>query len=250
MVSGGEYDEKEAKGYRDAKEVAFRERVELHTTLGLVGDASGKKVIDVACGTGWLARELKHRANAAYVMGTDLSPEMIALAKDEINGENMDFAVEDIMQAQPVEFDIVTANWLLVNAQTRKQLGLMCQGLAAKAKAGGKLVTIILNPDLYNRVDPIFLKPYGFEFVYPKVVEEGATIRIKCFTPNGEFAVEIENYYFEKEVYIEELRASGFRDICLHEPKLSPHPSGIDDSEYWRNTLECPLFIAITAIKE
>ena len=51
-VAGGEYGEGEAKGYQAAKKVDFRERVELYTTLGLVGDASGKRVIDVACGTG------------------------------------------------------------------------------------------------------------------------------------------------------------------------------------------------------
>ena len=44
-VAGGEYGEGEAKGYQAAKKVDFRERVELYTTLGLVGDASGKRVI-------------------------------------------------------------------------------------------------------------------------------------------------------------------------------------------------------------
>jgi hypothetical protein len=42
-VAGGEYGEGEAKGYQAAKKVDFRERVELYTTLGLVGDASGKR---------------------------------------------------------------------------------------------------------------------------------------------------------------------------------------------------------------
>ena len=67
-VAGGEYGEGEAKGYQAAKKVDFRERVELYTTLGLVGDASGKRVIDVACGTGWLTRALKDVSNAEYML--------------------------------------------------------------------------------------------------------------------------------------------------------------------------------------
>jgi len=86
-VAGGEYGEGEAKGYQAAKKVDF---LELYTTLGLVGDASGKRVIDVACGTGWLTRALKDVSNAEYVKGTDLSPEMIALAKQEEKGATTD----------------------------------------------------------------------------------------------------------------------------------------------------------------
>ena len=153
-VAGGEYGEGEAKGYQAAKKVDFRERVELYTTLGLVGDASGKRVIDVACGTGWLTRALKDVSNAEYVIGTDLSPEMIALAKEEekraTTTDNISYEVEDITSAIPGDFDIVTSNWLLVNARTRHELQAMCKGLASKAVPGGRLVTVVIDPQLYS----------------------------------------------------------------------------------------------------
>lgn len=246
-VAGGEYGEGEAKGYQAAKKVDFRERVELYTTLGLVGDASGKRVIDVACGTGWLTRALK----AEYVVGTDISPEMIALAKEEEKGTTTDisYEVEDITSAIPGDFDIVTSNWLLVNAQTRHELQAMCKGLAAKAVSGGRLITVVIDPQLYSYDDPTFAKKYGFEFVYPKVLEEGAAITIKCYTPEGHFAVEVENYYFPKAAYEEELSRAGFKNVEWHKPKLSPHPEGKDDTEYWSDIMKQPIFLTITATR-
>lgn len=252
-VAGGEYGEGEAKGYQSAKKVDFRERVELYTTLGLVGDASGKRLIDVACGTGWLTRALKDVSNAEYVTGTDLSPEMIALAKEEekraTRTDIISYEVEDITSAIPGDFDIVTSNWLLVNARTRHELQAMCKGLASKAVPDGRLVTVVIDPHLFSYDDQTFAKKYGFEFVYPKVLEEGAAITIKCYTPEGHFAVEVENYYFPKAAYEEELSKAGFKNVEWHKPKLSPHPDGEDDAEYWNDIMKQPVFLTITATR-
>lgn len=84
-VTSGEYYRKEAEQYAEAKKVAFRDRIELYNTLKIVGDLTGKRVIDVACGTGWLTRELSRQLNPSYVMGTDLSRDMIELAEKENN---------------------------------------------------------------------------------------------------------------------------------------------------------------------
>lgn len=69
----------------------------------------------------WLVdKSLKYRARASYVLGTDLSAEMISLAKKE--DPTIDYIVEDIVETARDEFDIVTSNRLLVNAQTKSQL--------------------------------------------------------------------------------------------------------------------------------
>jgi predicted RNA methylase len=47
--------------------------------LGLVGDVSGKSVLDLACGTGFYSREFRRRG-ATDVLGVDISVEMIAAA--------------------------------------------------------------------------------------------------------------------------------------------------------------------------
>lgn len=120
----------------------------------------------------------------------------------------------------------------------------MCGGLAKKTKHGGRLITVVTNPALYHYGDTIFMKRYGFEFAYPEVVEEGAAILFRCYTPTGEFAVEVENYYHSRQDYTEALKAAGFSEVTFHQPKLSPNPSGVDDSEYWSNFFKCPLLLA------
>src|SRR5262245_53529965 len=71
-----------AERYKRAKLQPWRAHIERYRLLRLVGDLSGKSVIDLACGEGYYTRELR-RMGAARVVGVDLSQEMISLAKAE-----------------------------------------------------------------------------------------------------------------------------------------------------------------------
>ena len=51
-----EYDRETSGRYQAAKEQPWRTRVELFSMMELIGDLAGKKVLDVACGEGWLTR--------------------------------------------------------------------------------------------------------------------------------------------------------------------------------------------------
>lgn len=56
----------------------YREIV-LPTVLELVGDVHGQAICDLACGQGWIARELARRG--ACVTGVDTSKQLLALAR-------------------------------------------------------------------------------------------------------------------------------------------------------------------------
>jgi len=51
----------------------------LPNLLALVGDVAGEVICDLACGQGWVARELARRG--AQVTGLDLSPNLLRLAR-------------------------------------------------------------------------------------------------------------------------------------------------------------------------
>jgi ubiquinone/menaquinone biosynthesis C-methylase UbiE len=51
----------------------------LPNVLELVGNFSGESICDLACGQGWMARELARRG--AQVTGIDLAPRLLALAR-------------------------------------------------------------------------------------------------------------------------------------------------------------------------
>src|SRR5712691_5345545 len=51
----------------------------LPNLLALVGEIQGEDICDLACGQGWVARELAQRG--AQVTGLDLAPNLLALAR-------------------------------------------------------------------------------------------------------------------------------------------------------------------------
>ena len=69
-----------AEQYKRSKQQPWRAYVEAFTLMRLIGDPTGKKVIDIACGEGFYTRIIRQRG-AAKVTGVDLSEKMIELAK-------------------------------------------------------------------------------------------------------------------------------------------------------------------------
>jgi len=51
----------------------------LPNLLALVGEVEGEAICDLACGQGWVARELAR--GGAQVTGLDLAPNLLALAR-------------------------------------------------------------------------------------------------------------------------------------------------------------------------
>lgn len=61
-----------AERYRESKRLSFRQFVERHTLMTLLGDLRGRTVLDLACGEGIYARQFK-RVGAAEVTGVDIA---------------------------------------------------------------------------------------------------------------------------------------------------------------------------------
>jgi ubiquinone/menaquinone biosynthesis C-methylase UbiE len=64
----------------------------LEYAFHLLGDARGKKVLDLGCGMGENIVALAKRG--AHVMGMDISPELIALAQQRINNAEVEAALK------------------------------------------------------------------------------------------------------------------------------------------------------------
>jgi ubiquinone/menaquinone biosynthesis C-methylase UbiE len=61
------------------RERPIYQEVVLPNVLALVGDVAGEIICDLACGQGWVARELARRG--ALVTGLDLAPNLLTLAR-------------------------------------------------------------------------------------------------------------------------------------------------------------------------
>ena len=85
--------------------VAGREQADLECDpilaglLDLLGDIAGRDVLDAACGEGFLARRLA--ARGARVVGLDLSPRLIAMARAKDPAGAIDYRVADLSRPLP-----------------------------------------------------------------------------------------------------------------------------------------------------
>ena len=130
--------------------VAARERG-IDTTSGILGpllaqlgEVQGKAVLDAGCGEGFLARILA--ARGARVTGIDLSPRLIALARQHATAEGIAYHVADLSQPLPDlagAFDLI-GSYLALNdvAEVRG----FARELAALTRSGGRAVLALNNP--------------------------------------------------------------------------------------------------------
>jgi 2-polyprenyl-3-methyl-5-hydroxy-6-metoxy-1,4-benzoquinol methylase len=146
--AAGDYD---AYASQYAANVAWREQHEatgdpfglLPPLLELLGDITGRQVLDAGCGEGYLARVLA--ARGAHVTGIDLSPRLIELARTK-NPGGTGYRVADLSQPLPDiagSFD-AAASYLALNDVTGYR-GFAAT-LAASLKPGGRLALALNNP--------------------------------------------------------------------------------------------------------
>lgn len=221
-----------AEQYRRAKRQPWREHIEAFTLMTLMGDPTGKAVLDIACGEGFYSRMIRRRG-AAKVMGVDLSEGMIALAKATEAEQRLgiDYIVGDGLNLRlSPQYDLAVAAYLLNYAHSRTELDAMCAGIARCLRPGGRFVTVNTNPACHFPSAPSFRK-YGFDTSVSGSYHESAPITFTFYLDNGSF--NIENYFLSVKTHEEALRGAGFRDIRWHQPQLSPEAKVTFGQEFW-----------------
>ena len=82
--------------------------------LQIVGELSGLTVLDAGCGEGYLSRILMHRG--AYVIGIDISPRLVEMARAKDPAGNITYQVADLSQpltAYQDHFDLIASFFVL-----------------------------------------------------------------------------------------------------------------------------------------
>jgi ubiquinone/menaquinone biosynthesis C-methylase UbiE len=106
----------------------------------IVGDVSGKKVLDVGCGTGRLIQKLVEKG--AVVTGADISSEMLKIAQRKFG--QVEFVEADI-EHLPFEndsFDVVVASFVIVHL---KDLRKAFDEVYRVLKPGGSFIVTNVN---------------------------------------------------------------------------------------------------------
>jgi ubiquinone/menaquinone biosynthesis C-methylase UbiE len=228
-----------AEQYKRAKQQPWRTHIEAFTLMNLIGDPSGRAVIDIACGEGFYTRKIR-QAGAANVTGVDLSPKMIELAQaaeaqqrlgiEYLVGDGRDLGISGA-------YDLGVAAYLLNYARDRAELDAMCSGIARCLKPGGRFVTVNTNPGCDFSTAPSYRK-YGFETSVAGAWNEGAPITFTFYLDEGPFT--IENYHLSVQTHEEAFRAAGFKDVRWHQPTLSPEGESVYGRDFWTDFLDHP----------
>lgn len=120
---------------------AGRERMRATLLSWLPEDLGGRRLLDAGCGTGALALEAARRG--AEVIAVDLSPTLIALARDRCRDAGpgrVDFVVGDMLDPAFGSFDHVVAMDSLIHYRAPDMAGAV--GALASRASGSVLFTV------------------------------------------------------------------------------------------------------------
>lgn len=112
--------------------------------LDLLRDLDGKSVLDAGCGPGVLARVMA--AKRARVTGIDLSPRLIAIARDHDPEGSIDYRVGDLAEPHPDlagRFDAI-GSYLALNDVARYRE--FAATLATLVRPGGRIALAFNSP--------------------------------------------------------------------------------------------------------
>jgi ubiquinone/menaquinone biosynthesis C-methylase UbiE len=233
-----------ADQYRRSRESPLRQFVEAFTLDSLVGDVSGKRVLDLACGDGFYTRRFK-AAGADKVVGVDVSSAMIDLAKQQERSDPL--GVEYV--CAPVEampdlgnFDLVIAAYLLHYAESERHLLDMSGNIAGHLAADGRFVALNENPD-QSVSEYAGYDQYGFNKTCEAPRQEGSLITYWMVAGREMFSFQAR--YFSRATYERVLHQAGFSRIEWHPLSLDPLGLAAHGSEYWQEYLGNPPVIAL-----
>lgn len=243
-----QYDEIADLYHETIQEIPFREHAETVTLFDSLGEVQGQSALDLACGTGYYARLLRQRG-AARVVGVDISPEMIRVARsiEQAQPLGIEYRVADATDLASLgTFDRVVAVYLLSYATSRAHLHAMCRSIAGALVPGGRFVTYTMNPDL--DWTPGYYQRYALEIQAPA---ERADERPYSFTLTirGQTTPPIQIRYWTLATLEDALRQAGFTSIRAATARVSEPGLALFGRDYWQPYLDQPHALCLEATR-
>lgn len=138
---------------------AGRDRMRGTLLSWLPEDLRGVRVLDAGCGTGALAVEAAHRG--ADVLAVDLSPTLVALARERMpalrNGGAIDFRAGDMLAPELGMFDFVVGMDSVIHYETGDAVSVLA-GLTQRTRVGLIFTFVPSSPalEVFRAVGKLF----------------------------------------------------------------------------------------------
>lgn len=234
----------------------YRDELNNPAMFAILGDISGKKILDLACGEGYNTRIMARKG--AHVTGVDFSQEMIGLAIKEEERERLgiDYHISDAGNLCAFDndtFDMCTCFMALQDINPYEDA---VREVARVLKKGGRFVFVIPHPCFEKRViDNQVIG--GWEYTDDRSVENALYYKVDRYFDTKSYTIKWEmerlEHHFETTAfhrtltdYADALCAAGLMISQLKEPTATER--GI--KEYgMEETLRIPQSIVIEAVK-
>jgi SAM-dependent methyltransferase len=218
--------------YSDFKDTAPLAGPEQYNVLKHLGDLTGARVLDLACGHGHYSRLIK-AAGAAEVVGVDLSPVMVELARKSEQEQplGITYHVGDAARLPRLgAFDRVSAVWLLNYATTKDELTAMLRGIHDNLAPGGTFVAVAVWPDF----DPAGPKwdDYGLRVVSETPAEDRGILVTDLI---GTETSTITTSRWSREAFAQCLAAAGFESYGWQRPEVPAESVARFGDSFWDN---------------
>lgn len=223
--------------FQASRDLPFRWHSEAYTYLNLIGDVTGLKILDLACGEGVYSRYFKQQG-AAQVVGVDISPEMIALAQtaEQQNPLGVEYRVADVTELGKIgNFDLVVSSYLVNHAPDQPTLLKMLQAMCANLKKQGRVIAVTNNlaqaPETFNRCIP-----YGFSKTATLPLVDGTPLEVGFILADGT-KFKVIDFYLSPKTYEQTFIQAGFAPIEWIAPEVSPEGLQELGEIYWQDWL-------------
>lgn len=213
----------------------------LPNLLALVGEVEGEAICDLACGQGWVARELARRG--ARVTGLDLAPNLLALARryEEREPLGIVYVQGDAQRAEQLRDSQFTGCVCVMALINIPDLAATFQSVQRILKPGGWLVFAITHP--------CFETPHARWIPLPDPEHPLGRVVTGYFDERHWFSLNpdglrnrVGDYHRMLSTYLNQLATAGF--VC--ERVLEPGPSA-DQAERVPGNREIPTLLLIRA---
>lgn len=207
------------------------------------GDVKGLAVLDAGCGTGYLSQMLRDRG--ARVVGVDLSPRMIEIAR--ARDPDIEFRVgscTDLVPFEDGQFDLLIANYVLMDTPCLEAtLGAFSRVL----KPGGAAVLVFSHPCFPQGRASVSEDgenaSYSWDFPYfePR----------KCTDPPwGHFKADFLWFHRPLSDYWKAFIGNGFAVVGFEEPRITADRFHLAENERkLRNSKTRPYSVAFKLCK-
>lgn len=234
------------RAYQRSKSMPFRVYSEIPNHLESLGDLHGRNVLDLACGEGFYTRLIK-QAGAARVVGVDVSPEMIELARQQEQQspagiEYFAAAAESIPDMGV--FDVVSAAYLLNCAPDRSSLNGMTQAISQSLVPGGRFVATIGDLGRWPGVD---YSVYGMATNVTADMPDGAPYQITFLLDDDTFT--ITDFNHSKATYEAACQAAGLEVLAWRTCTVNEEGMCRYGAPFWKTWISQPCLLRLEAAK-